>query len=395
MVMSGEESANNDEYIASKSPIRQCNTRKEGDEGKQPLQNLKKNEVMFSNKSESYCISFIDIVGSTQITSKLDGSKKIEKFYSIFINEVAGIVKNHNGKVLKTTGDGVIFFFPETSNPENIEAFRDAIECLLSFVSSRTTINAKLYKEKIPAISYRISADYGRMEVAMSGETNSSDLFGSTVNFCAKMNRRAPANGIAIGGDLRMMVNSFPTLANRYGFQEIEELARKTNRYSYPLYLLFRRTEERNPTMHTILKMGMDKDGIGTTPKPLTILLVDDDPSILLLFTQYLKSADMIVDSFTDPEKALTQFIESDYRRYDLVITDIRMNKLNGFELYQQLKTFDPTVRIMFVTALDIIEETTTLLSDVKVNQFITKPVNSSILINTVKQLAKRYTDGQ
>ena len=68
MVMSGEESANNDEYITSKSPIRQCNTRKEGDEGKQPLQNLKKNEVMFSNKSESYCISFIDIVGSTQIT---------------------------------------------------------------------------------------------------------------------------------------------------------------------------------------------------------------------------------------------------------------------------------------------------------------------------------------
>ena len=42
----------------------------------------------------------------------------------------------------------------------------------------------------------------------------------------------------------------------------------------------------------------------------------------------------MIVDSFTDSEKALAHFVESDYRHYDIVITDIRMTQLNGFELY-------------------------------------------------------------
>ena len=133
---------------------------------------------------------------------------------------------------------------------------------------------------------------------------------------------------------------------------------------------------------------------LGSIHKMLRIMLIDDDSSISFLFTQYLKSAGMIVDSFTDPEKALTQFMESDYGHYDLVITDIRMSHLNGFELYQQLKTIDSDVRIIFVTALDIAQEITTLLPDVKLNQFIIKPVNPSVLINSVMLHAKRHTDG-
>lgn len=379
----------------SMPPLSHCNIRKGADEGKQLAESLKKNEVNFSSKSENYCISFIDIVGSTQLTSKLYNSNMIERFYAIFINEIADIVKNHNGKVLKTVGDGIIFFFPETSEGGKIEGFRDAIECFVSMVSSRHIINTKLNNEKLPGISYRISADYGKMEVAMSGEiANSYDLFGPTINFCAKINKKAPPNGIAIGGDLWTIVHSFPNLANRYYFKEIKELTWKMNRYSYPVYILGQ-TEETSLRKNTILKMSKDHMlKIGTASRPLTIMLVDDDPSISFLFTQYLKSAGMIVDSFTDPEKALTHFIKSNYRYYDLVITDIRMSHLNGFELYQQIKTIDPTVRIMFVSALDIAQEITTLLPDVNVNQFIIKPVNPSILINAVKQHAKRSSDG-
>jgi DNA-binding response OmpR family regulator len=102
----------------------------------------------------------------------------------------------------------------------------------------------------------------------------------------------------------------------------------------------------------------------------------------------------MIVDSFTDPEKALAHFVESDYRHYDLVITDIRMTQLNGFELYQQLKTLDPNLQVLFVTALDIAQEITTLLPEVKLNQFLIKPVNPSVLINSVKQHAKGHIEG-
>jgi two-component system, OmpR family, response regulator ChvI len=381
--------------VTSMSPLRHCIIGKGEDQAKEPIPELEKNEVVFSNKSECYCISMIDIVGSTQITSKLYHSVKIKNFYRVFINEIADIVKHYDGKILKTVGDGVIFFFPKTSNVENAEAFGEALECLLNMDSSRHMINAKLHKQLLPAISYRISADYGKLEVAMSGEVSSSyDLFGPTINFCAKINKKAPPNGIAIGADLWRIVSSFPRLSKRYYFEEIKELTWKENRYSYPVYLLGT-ANEKYTTKKSILSMRNDSiNELGSIPKVLRIMLIDDDSSISFLFTQYLKSAGMIVDTFTDAEKALRHFMESDYGHYDLVITDIRMSPLNGFELYQQLKTIDPDVRIIFVTALDIAQEITTLLPDVKLNQFIIKPVNPSVLITSVMQHAKRHIDG-
>jgi len=381
-------------YVTKMSPLRHCIIGKGEYQSKNPELDLKRNEVVFSNKSESYCISIVDIVGSTQITSKLYYSGKIKKFYTVFINEIANIVKQYDGRILKTVGDGVIFFFPQTSTIENIESFKQTLECLLQMVSSRQVINSKLRKESLPDISYRISADYGKLEVATSGEISSSyDLFGPTINFCAKMNRRAPPNGIAIGADLWRIINSFPRLTGRYHFQEIKELSWKENRYSYPVYLLKSPTELLN--RRSVLSARSDSViEPRAASKDLRIMLIDDDPSISFLFTQYLKSAGMVVESFTDPEKALTHFIESDYRHYDLVITDIRMSNLNGFELYQQLMSLDPNLRVIFVTALDIAQEITTLLPEVKLSQFIIKPVNPSVLINSVKQHASRHIDG-
>ncbi len=381
-------------YVTKMSPLRHCIIGKGEYQSKNPELDLKRNEVVFSNRSESYCISIVDIVGSTQITSKLYYSGKIKKFYTVFINEIANIVKQYDGRILKTVGDGVIFFFPQTSTIENIESFKQTLECLLQMVSSRQVINSKLRNESLPDISYRISADYGKLEVAMSGEISSSyDLFGPTINFCAKMNRRAPPNGIAIGADLWRIINSFPRLTGRYHFQEIKELSWKENRYSYPVYLLKSPTELLN--RRSVLSTRSDSViEPRAASKDLRIMLIDDDPSISFLFTQYLKSAGMVVESFTDPEKALTHFMESDYRHYDLVITDIRMSNLNGFELYQQLMSLDPNLRVIFVTALDIAQEITTLLPEVKLSQFIIKPVNPSVLINSVKQHASRHIDG-
>jgi two-component system, OmpR family, response regulator ChvI len=383
---------NSKRYLTRMSPLRHCSIGRRVDEFKVPGKDLKKSEVVFSNKSECYCISIIDIVGSTQITSRLYNSGKIKKFYTVFINEIADIVNQHDGKILKTVGDGVIFFFPQTSTVENNDGFKQALDCLLKMVSSRDIINAKLHNELLPDISYRISADYGKLEIAMSGEISSSyDLFGPTINFCAKINKKAPPNGIAIGADLWRIVNSFPGFGKRYHFREIKELSWKENRYSYPVYMLRPSTEIHNPRKPIL---SVRNDSIHSTPKVLTVMLIDDDPSISFLFTQYLRSAGMIVDSFTDPEKALAHFVESDYRRYDLVITDIRMAQLNGFELYQQLKTLDADLQIIFVTALDIAQEITTLLPEVKLNQFLIKPVNPSVLINSVKQHAKGHIEG-
>ena len=163
-----EDSQDSKRFIIRMSPLRHCNIGMGEIQVKEPLPDLKKNEVVFSNKSECYCIAMVDIVGSTQITSKLYNSGKITKFYTVFINEIANVVKYHDGKILKTVGDGVIFFFPQTSNVENIEAFKQALECFVGMVSSRQLINSELHKQLLPDISYRISADYGKLEVAMT-----------------------------------------------------------------------------------------------------------------------------------------------------------------------------------------------------------------------------------
>ena len=365
-----------------RSPLGQLNNRRERS---QSMPVAEKNEVLFSDKSENYCIGFIDIVGSTQITANIT-SEKVGKFYSTFINAVASIVKDHHGRIVKTVGDGVLFFFPRTSNIEDIEAFEDGLECCLAMISSRNTINAKLYEEKLPGISYRISAEYGRVEVAKSERSASYDLFGTTVNFCSRINKNAPPNGIVIGSDLYTIVSSFPTLADRYNIQEIGELRLSTGKRRYPIYVLSGRNAKRTISRNFLWNLVKDKARVGTRNKSQVIMLVDDDPDILLLFTEYLKSAGMIVDSFNDPEKALAHFRKSNPSRYDLIITDVRMRHLNGLQLYSRFKDLDPNVRIIFVTALDMADEITTVMPEVEPHQFITKPINRDALISSVKE---------
>jgi len=66
-------------------------------------------------------------------------------------------------------------------------------------IEARNTINQKLHEEGLPSLSYRISTDYGRVEVARSATSQSDDLFGPTMNMCSKINSKATPNGVAIG----------------------------------------------------------------------------------------------------------------------------------------------------------------------------------------------------
>ena len=160
----------------------------------------------------------------------------------------------------------------------------------------------------------------------------------------------------------------------------------ETGKRSHPLYTLLRKREhgERTSLKNTVWTFLKDKGKSGSASRPLTVMLIDDDPSHLLLFTTYLKSEGMIVDSFIDPAEALKQFTKSNESRYDLVITDIRMPKSNGFELYYRFKALDPSVRVMFVTALDLVEEVFSIMPDVNMNQFLIKPIHREELITSV-----------
>ena len=65
------------------------------------------------------------------------------------------------------------------------------------------------------------------------------------------------------------------------------------------------------------------------------------------------------------------------------------MKNLNGFQLHQHIKAIDPTIKILFVTALDILNEFSTIIPGISKEQIMRKPVDKNEFINTVKKLFK------
>jgi two-component SAPR family response regulator len=63
------------------------------------------------------------------------------------------------------------------------------------------------------------------------------------------------------------------------------------------------------------------------------------------------------------------------------------MKNLNGFQLHQQIKSIDPTIKILFITALDILDELLSIVPGVSKEQIMRKPVDKKIFTNTIKKL--------
>jgi CheY-like chemotaxis protein len=89
--------------------------------------------------------------------------------------------------------------------------------------------------------------------------------------------------------------------------------------------------------------------------KTKKIMLVDDEADILWLFKMILESdARLKVNAFADPIVALENFRPG---LYDLLLIDIAMPKMNGFELYDKIRELDKKVKISFVTASEMFYE--------------------------------------
>ena len=97
------------------------------------------------------------------------------------------------------------------------------------------------------------------------------------------------------------------------------------------------------------------------------------------------------VDGFTDSQYALSSFIQG---KYDLVVLDIRMPKMDGFELYEKLKNIDKDVDICFLTAVNDFNEYRIIHRDItdeiekdKDSCIIDKPADSEQLIKKINKV--------
>jgi two-component system response regulator ChvI len=123
------------------------------------------------------------------------------------------------------------------------------------------------------------------------------------------------------------------------------------------------------------------------------IMLVEDEDDIILLFKMILESdVGLKVDSFTDPFSALNNF---KLGLYDLILIDIALPKMNGFELYKKIRKLDNKVKICFLTAGEMYYEVVRkqVFPELEANCFIRKPITNEDLIQKVKDILKiQYT---
>jgi two-component system, OmpR family, response regulator ChvI len=374
-------------------------------------------EISFLDLSMNCCVCFVEMINSTEITAEISNRQKIGQYYSIFINTMAVLARNYNAKIVKNAGDALIFYFPQTSDPSNEVAFKDILECFTTMILAHDIINAKLHSEEnMPSVSYRISADYGRVEVATSTSSKGEDLFGSTMNICAKINSMAEPNGIVIGGDLYQIVKSFSFINNNgYEFRELEGGYSMGFDHKYPVYTalsknnnnntaglninninhLFRSNEiskvkedvrAKQQSSQILLQDSQQKQQQQQQQRYSTnIMIVDDEPDTLFTYEWFLSEEGYNVEAFTDPQEALKRFVQLEASSYyQLVLLDIRMPRLNGLQLFNTIKTLSPDTKIMFCSALDIAKELVSILHDVNYDCIIRKPVEREYFISKI-----------
>jgi CheY-like chemotaxis protein len=117
------------------------------------------------------------------------------------------------------------------------------------------------------------------------------------------------------------------------------------------------------------------------------ILLVDDAQDVLYTIKKVLENNGFVVESYDDPNLALSNF---KIGLYDLLLLDIRMPKMNGFELYQKIREIDSNVKICFLTASELFyEEYRRLDSYPRLNKerYIQKPIRSEELIRQISEV--------
>ena len=116
-----------------------------------------------------------------------------------------------------------------------------------------------------------------------------------------------------------------------------------------------------------------------------TILLVDDEPDLAIAFKIGLEDNGFKVNAFDNPLEALSNFKAG---LYDLLLLDIKMPKMNGFEAYQQMREIDKKVKVCFITASEMHyyeEIRKEIFSILGVKRLFRKPIRIDDLVKEVR----------
>jgi len=122
------------------------------------------------------------------------------------------------------------------------------------------------------------------------------------------------------------------------------------------------------------------------TSNAKSIVVVDDERDIVNQIKRSLGDMDGLkVYTFTDPFAALEHF-NSGCKDHHIVISDIRMPGMNGYEFVKQVKKIKPQVKIILMSSFEINDnELLDVLPDVNIDTVLQKPFSLDVLTNIVK----------
>ena len=116
-----------------------------------------------------------------------------------------------------------------------------------------------------------------------------------------------------------------------------------------------------------------------------SILVIDDEFDIVNPIKRSLQKQGFNAYGFTDPLLALEHF-KNNSNSIDLILCDIRMPQMNGYELVRKIKTLQPKVRVILMSAFEINNlEFSKVFPSIKIDGFISKPVSLKSLTNRIK----------
>ena len=121
-------------------------------------------------------------------------------------------------------------------------------------------------------------------------------------------------------------------------------------------------------------------------PANKSILVVDDEFDIVNLIKQALQKQGFTTYAFTDPLLAL-EHLKTNSESYGLVLADVRMPAMNGFELVKKIKSMHPTIKILLMSAFEFNDrDLSKVLTSIKIDGYIQKPVSTKQLINIIEK---------
>ena len=118
----------------------------------------------------------------------------------------------------------------------------------------------------------------------------------------------------------------------------------------------------------------------------MKILVVEDEKDLNRVITKHLKKNNYSVDSCFDGEQALDYVL---YGEYDLIITDIMMPKIDGYELIKQLRVKGNSTPVIMLTAKDSLDNKILGL-DSGADDYIVKPFEFDELLARIRVLMRR-----